>query len=119
MNQSTHTNTFRADDSFSLEDMKNLGELLSALAARNAQRAAIAFEEESISYESLEHTQAAADALHMYVSRRRRLRASEHTRTFSRTVRNRFARMLRHDGNECGDLQSRGSDSAGLTRETS
>jgi long-chain acyl-CoA synthetase len=54
MNQSTHTNSFDADDSFTLESMKNLGDLLSASAARNPQKTAIAFGYRSISYEWLE-----------------------------------------------------------------
>jgi long-chain acyl-CoA synthetase len=54
MTQSTHTNSFRADDSFTLQAMKNLGDLLSASAARNPQQVAIAFEDRSISYEWLE-----------------------------------------------------------------
>lgn len=54
MNQSTHTNSFDADDSFTLESMKNLGDLLSASAARNPQQTAIAFGYRSISYEWLE-----------------------------------------------------------------
>jgi long-chain acyl-CoA synthetase len=54
MNQSTYTNSFRADDSFTLKVIKNLGDLLSASAARNPQQAAIAFEDKSISYEWLE-----------------------------------------------------------------
>jgi long-chain acyl-CoA synthetase len=52
MNRSTHPNSFCADDS--LKAMKNLGELLSASAARNSQQVAIAFENSSISYECLE-----------------------------------------------------------------
>jgi long-chain acyl-CoA synthetase len=56
MNQSTHTNSFRADDSFTLEAMTNLGGLLSASAARNPQQAAITFEDRSISYEWLEQS---------------------------------------------------------------
>ena len=54
MNQSKHTNSFRANDSFTLEATRNLGDLLSASAARNPQKAAIAFEDRNISYESLE-----------------------------------------------------------------
>ena len=53
MNQSSQTNSFHADGSFTLEAMKSLGDLLSASAARNPQRTAIAFEDRSISYESL------------------------------------------------------------------
>ena len=54
MNQSTQINSLHADDSSTLGDMRNLGDLLSASAARNPQKAAIAFEDRSISYESLE-----------------------------------------------------------------
>jgi long-chain acyl-CoA synthetase len=54
MNQSTQTNSFHVDDPFTLGAMKNLGDLLSASAARNPQKEAIAFEDRSISYESLE-----------------------------------------------------------------
>ena len=54
MNQSTYTNSFCANDSFTLKAMKNLGDLLSASAARDPQQAAIAFEDRSISYEWLE-----------------------------------------------------------------
>ncbi|HEX4581375.1 MAG TPA: hypothetical protein VH139_04910 [Acidobacteriaceae bacterium] len=53
MYQSTHTNSFHANDSFTLEAMTNLGDLLSASAARNPQKAAIAFEDRSISYDSM------------------------------------------------------------------
>ena len=54
MNQSTHASSFSADDSFTLEAMRNLGDLLTASAARNPKKAAIAFEDRSISYQSLE-----------------------------------------------------------------
>jgi acyl-CoA synthetase (AMP-forming)/AMP-acid ligase II len=54
MNQSTPTNLSRADDSFTLEAMTNLGDLLTASAARNPQQAVIAFEDRGISYEWLE-----------------------------------------------------------------
>src|ERR1700722_2223467 len=54
MNQSTYTNSFCANGSFTLKAMKNLGDFLSASAARNPQQAAIAFEDRSISYEWLE-----------------------------------------------------------------
>jgi long-chain acyl-CoA synthetase len=54
MNPSTHTNSSHADNSSTLEAIKNLGDLLSASAARNPQKAAIDFEHRSISYESLE-----------------------------------------------------------------
>ncbi|HEY4048090.1 MAG TPA: AMP-binding protein [Acidobacteriaceae bacterium] len=54
MNQSTHTNSFRAEEYFTPGAAKNLGDLLSASAARDPQKAAIAFEDRSISYESLE-----------------------------------------------------------------
>jgi acyl-CoA synthetase (AMP-forming)/AMP-acid ligase II len=54
MNQSTHASSFRADDSFTLEAVKNLGDLLTGSAARNPKKTAIAFEDGSISYESLE-----------------------------------------------------------------
>ena len=54
MTQSVYTNSFCADDSFTVKAMKNLADLLSASAARNPQQAAIAFEDRSISYEWLE-----------------------------------------------------------------
>jgi acyl-CoA synthetase (AMP-forming)/AMP-acid ligase II len=54
MNQSKHTKSFRADNSLTLEATRNLGDLLSASAARNPQKAAIDFEDRSISYELLE-----------------------------------------------------------------
>src|SRR5258708_17303115 len=54
MNQSLYTHSFCADNSFTLKAMKNLGDLLSASAARDPQQAAIAFEDRSISYEWLE-----------------------------------------------------------------
>jgi len=54
MNQSLYTYSFCADNSFTLKAMKNLGDSLSASAARDPQQAAIAFEDRSISYEWLE-----------------------------------------------------------------
>ena len=58
MNQSIRTNPFRADDSFTLETTTYLVDLLSASAARNPEKAAIAFEVRSISYEWLERATA-------------------------------------------------------------
>jgi hypothetical protein len=63
MNQSVHTNSIRADDSITLEATKNLGDLLSASAARDPQQAAIAFEDRSISYEWLEQAPLAHGSL--------------------------------------------------------
>jgi long-chain acyl-CoA synthetase len=56
MNQSTHSISFLADDSFTLEAMQNLGDLLSVSAARTPQQAAVVFEDRSVSYESLEQS---------------------------------------------------------------
>jgi hypothetical protein len=44
MIQSVYTNSFCADDSFTVKAMKNLADLLSASAARNPQPAAIALQ---------------------------------------------------------------------------
>ena len=44
MTQSVYTNSFCADDSFTVKAMKNLSDLLSASAARNPQPAAIALQ---------------------------------------------------------------------------
>jgi hypothetical protein len=47
LTQSGYTNSFCADDSFTVKAMKNLADLPSASAARNPQQAAIAFETEA------------------------------------------------------------------------
>jgi acyl-CoA synthetase (AMP-forming)/AMP-acid ligase II len=67
MTQSVYTNSFCADDSFTVKAMKNLADLLSASAARNPKQAAIGFEDRSISYEWLEQ---AARRLPTYCFRR-------------------------------------------------
>jgi long-chain acyl-CoA synthetase len=54
MNQATNTNSFRGDNSFTSEAIRNLGDLLSVAAARIPQQTAIVFEGRSISYEWLE-----------------------------------------------------------------